>query len=339
MRRRHKKLYQVLQEGQKFVITTHIHPDADAIVSELMMHRFLTERLGKRDVVVVNDAALPRFLRFIPGVEVVKRWGEEGVEGFDTVVVVDVGRVERMGGVGELVRRVKYVVNIDHHRSNKGFGNVSLVNTDASSTGEIIYRFMEDVGFAPDTLDAFYALVSVLSDTGRFTYDNTTPETLRFAADLLEKGVILREIVNGLYRSCSKEQMALQARALASLKTNADGTVAWITLKWRDFEETGADPDETQEFPEIARSLEGVKVGLYVRELKDGRVKVSMRSNCGIDLNRFAVEHGGGGHKAAAGITFSGMSLEETINFVVKKMEARLRRLQSKRFHLNPRRM
>ena len=324
MHRLFLKLRDVLERGKRFLITTHVHPDADAIASELLVRKLLKKRLGK-DVVVINDAEVPGYLKFLPGIEDVRRWGEVSRK-FDVAVVLDVGRVERMGRVREAVEKAECVVNVDHHRSNGGFGDVVIIDTDASSTGELLYRFMKDVGFEIDRLDATYVLVAVLTDTGRFSYDNTKPQTLRIAAELLEYGVNLRDVMNGLYRSCSREQMALQARALASLKTNRDGTVAWVVLRWRDFEETGAHPDDTQEFPEIPRSLRGVKIGFYVRELQDGRVKVSLRSNCGLDLNRFAVAYGGGGHKAAAGITFSGMSLEETERFVVGEIEEWLRR-------------
>ena len=324
MHRHFMRLLDVLEGGKRFLITTHVHPDADAIASELLMRKLLKERLGK-DVVVINDAEVPGYLRFLSGTEEVRRWGEVSGE-YDVAVVLDVGRVERMGRVREAVERTKCVVNVDHHRSNGRFGDVVIVDTDASSTGEILYHFMKDAGFEIDRLDATYVLVAVLTDTGRFSYDNTKPQTLRVAAELLEYGVNLRDVMNGLYRSCSKEQIALQARALASIRTNRDGTVAWIVLRWRDFEETGAHPDDTQEFPEIPRSLSGVKIGLFIRELRDGRVKVSLRSNCGMDLNRFATAYGGGGHKAAAGITFSGMSLEEAERFVVGEIEAWLRR-------------
>ena len=314
-----ERLKKFLSDGESFILTSHIHLDGDSVASELVLAEVL-RRWGKR-VVVVNQDPVPHFLMWLPGAETVGVMNRGSwPDGFDVAVALDVGKKERMGEVEKLVRRAKRLANIDHHRSNDGFGDIAVVDETASSTGEIIFRFMKAVGEPISADVASLLFTAIMTDTGRFSYDNTSPETLRAAAELIEKGAVVQDVVNGVYHNVSRGQMELHSRALRSLRSSADGRVAWVVLRQSDFNEVGAHPDETQDFPEIPRALAGVRVGLYVREIEDGRVKVSMRSNCGVDLNAFARRFGGGGHRSAAGITFAGMEIERVIETVAKAL-------------------
>ncbi|MCX7702863.1 MAG: bifunctional oligoribonuclease/PAP phosphatase NrnA [Planctomycetota bacterium] len=315
----YRDAWKMLEKGKKFLVTSHIYLDGDAVASELVVAKVLRS-LGK-EYVIVNEHAVPRFLRFLPKSAEIKTYSQGTNYEFDTAVVLDIGAWKRMGLVSEMIDLSRHkVLNIDHHCSNDGFGENTLVDSEASSTGEILFHLLKENGFEIDEEAAFLLYVALFTDTGRFTYDNTSPVTLRIAADLLDKGVDTQKVVNEVYRSMTDAQLALQARALSRLAMTGNKKIAWITLYWKDFEETGGEPDDTQEFAEFPRSVAGVVIGMYVREMEDGRVKVSMRSNGGVDLNKFAMRYGGGGHKSAAGITFSGMSVEAVTQFVVSEL-------------------
>jgi len=319
----YKDVFKAFQGGKKFLITSHIYLDGDAIASELVVAKIL--RLMGKEPLIVNEHSVPRFLQFLPKSEDLKTYSEGIDYEFDTAVVLDIGAWKRMGLVSNIIDRNKHhIINIDHHRSNDRVGDCVLIEANASSTGEILYHLLKENSFEIDKETAFLLYAAILTDTGRFTYDNTTATTLRIAADLLDTGIDAQKIANEVYRSITDAQLELQSRALSRLGITDDRKIAWITLYWKDFEETGEGPDDTQEFAEFPRSIAGVVVGMYIRELADGRVKVSMRSNGGIDLNEFAMRYGGGGHKSAAGITFSKMDIQTVTKFVVQEISKEL---------------
>jgi len=319
----YKSIYEAFLRGESFLITSHIHLDGDAVASELVVAKLLRS-LGKKTI-ILNEHEVPDFLRFLPGADGIEVYQEGRKYRFDTAVVLDIGGWKRMGLIATLITEDHTILNIDHHLSNDGFGDVALIDRSASSTGEILYHFFKANSLTIDEETAFLLYTAIFTDTGRFTYDNTTSETLRIAADLLDTGIDAQKIANEVYRSLTSTQLALQTRALSRLAFSRDGRIAYITLYWHDFEELKGKPDDTQEFAELPRSVAGVVVGLYIREMSDGRVKVSMRSNGGINLNEFAVRYGGGGHKSAAGITFEGMTVEEVTDFVLKELSKELK--------------
>lgn len=318
-------VWSAFENGRSFLITSHIHLDGDAVASELVVAKVLCS-LNKKSL-IVNEHSVPHFLRFLPGTSRIRRYGRDLKHDFDTAIVLDIGTWRRIGKVENLIGEGHTVLNIDHHRSNDGFGDIRLIDKTASSTGEILYRLLKANKFCIDEETAFLLYTAIFTDTGRFTYDNTTAETLRIAADLLDVGIDAQKIANEVYRSLTPTQLALLSRASSRLTLSNGGKIAYITLYWRDFEELNGTPDDTQEFAEIPRSVAGVVVGLYIREMEDGRVKVSMRSNGDVDLNAFAMRYGGGGHKSAAGVTFTGMSVEKVTRFIVAELSKELQRL------------
>lgn len=320
-----KKTLQLLRSKTSFLITSHIGIDGDGLASELALARVL-KNMGKK-VQILNDSGTPHAYEFLPDVEKIERYPQVSPREREVTMILDAGKFDRIGSLKEEVSLGRdTVINIDHHRSNKGFGTVSLIDPLISSVGEILFEFFKWARVEIDKTTALLLYVAILTDTGRFTYDNTTARTHRNIGELLEYGIRPEIIANEIYRRFTRGQVELLRRALSALSYTEDGRIAHITLLWKDFDETGASALETQEFVEIARSIDGVRVGIYFRETREkGTVKVSMRSNGGIDLNSFARRFGGGGHRSASGIT-----LQTTIDDAKRRIIASLSKAISK---------
>jgi bifunctional oligoribonuclease and PAP phosphatase NrnA len=294
-----------LQDGERFLLTTHEGPDGDALGSLLALHRVLTE-LGKDSVMFLaaKEFPLPVEYRFLPLEEV---FHEPPVDLVDrTVVFLDCGNIDRMP-VDFLQRDGATVLNLDHHHDNTRFGTVNLVDTEASCTAEIVYRIARRLGaeITPDIASALY--VALVTDTGRFMYENTGPAAHRMAADLIEAGVNVADTFRRLYERVPIEKLRLIARALEHTKRLEDGALAITYISADDYSAAGAEEILTEGIIDYVRALEGTELAAVVRDRADGdrkARKVSLRSTSGaIDVSEIARAHGGGGHARAAGFS------------------------------------
>jgi phosphoesterase RecJ-like protein len=201
-----------------------------------------------------------------------------------------------------------HILNIDHHHDNTRFGTVNLVVPDASCTAEIVFRIAKqlEVEITPETADALY--VALVTDTGRFMYENTTPEAHRMAAELIELGVDVHDVYRRLYEDLPFSRLQLLGRALERVQRHDGGVLTLTNLTRGDYEETGSLETDSEGIVDHIRSVEGTKVAALVRELlsddRAGVQKVSLRSTDGtVDVSRIARAHGGGGHRQAAGFS------------------------------------
>ena len=233
-----------------------------------------------------------------------------------TVVFLDCGNIDRMP-VDFLRRDGIHILNVDHHHDNTRFGTVNLVAADASCTAEIVYGLARELGaeITPRIADALY--VGLVTDTGKFMYENTTPAAHRMAAELIEAGVDPHQVYRRLYEDLPFRRLELLARALASVARYDDGAITMASLARRDFEETGALETDSEGVVDQMRAVEGTKVAALVRELlgddRHGRRKVSLRATDGtVDVSRIARSLGGGGHRQAAGASTE-LPLEELV--------------------------
>ncbi len=261
----------------------------------------LLERLGVR-ARVVNDGPVPSSLRFLPGIERAATFPDGLAEPADLLVTVDCGARELLFGVAEKLRDVP-IANVDHHVGNAGYGRWNWIEPRAAAVGEMIYDLVEACGVVPDAAMATNIYVSLVTDTGRFSFSNTTPRTHEIAARLLRAGVKPDLVSREVYRSRTPGQLALLARTIASLSVHAGGRVATARLTQAMCRECGAAPWDTQEFVDVPKSVRGAEVGLLLRELGDGSIKVSLRSEGGVDVDALARRFGGGGHVRASGCT------------------------------------
>jgi len=209
------------------------------------------------------------------------------------------------------------VVNVDHHASNDRFGDLNWVDPSFSACGEMVWELAKAAGVTPDRNIATCVYTTIVTDTGRFSFSNTTTETHLNAAELISFGVKPGEIHNALFRQRTKEQLAYLAEVLGRIRYSADGQVGWIVIS-KDLEKkTGTPPGDTQEYIDHVKSIKGVRVAVLLKETEEpGKVKVSWRTDAGIDGIVLASKYKGGGHPRASGCTFSG-SLEEAERVII----------------------
>jgi len=216
------------------------------------------------------------------------------------------------------------VINIDHHHDNTRFGDVNLVDVAASSTAEIVYGVALQMGveITPDMAAALY--VGLVTDTGRFSYENTNADTHRIAAALIEAGVDVNDIYRRLYEHVPLEKLRLVARALNAIERPCEG-LAVTYIREADYEATGSGEEMTEGIIDFLRSLDGAKVAAVIRELGSrGRAarKVSLRSSGdGVDVSAIARVHGGGGHVRAAGFS-TDLEKDEIVTFLCSELAA-----------------
>ena len=314
-----------LRSRERFLLTAHEGPDGDALGSLLGMHHLLTQ-LGKDSVMFMaaKEFPLPIEYRFLPLEEV---FHEPPADMADrTVIFLDCGNIDRMPveflSSGDNVR-----LNVDHHHDNTLFGDLNLVDTAASCTAEIVYGLAILLGaeITAEIASAFY--VGLITDTGKFMYENTNARTHRIAAELIDAGVQVDETYRRLYEHVPIEKLRLVSRALEGIERYCDDrlVVAYITAA--DYEASGAGEEMTEGIIDHLRSVEGTKVAALVRDQGDrGRAarKVSLRSSGGeLDVSAIARRRGGGGHKRAAGFS-TDLELDELVGFLCGEVESQL---------------
>jgi bifunctional oligoribonuclease and PAP phosphatase NrnA len=313
-----------LREGEKFLLTTHENPDGDALGSLVAMNETLGS-LGKDTVMFLSaeEFPLPYEYRDLPLGSVSHSLPEDAEE--RTIVFLDCGNLDRMP-VSFLGRDDAHIVNIDHHHDNTRFGTANLVVDGASCTAEIIWELLPDLGveLTPELAEALY--IGLVTDTGKFQYENTTSTSHRMAAELLEHGVDVHNIFRRLYENVPFAKLKLLARMLSRVERHDGGRLTLSYLLRGDYEETGADENYSEGLVDHIRALEGTVVAALVREqLKEGRegvMKVSLRASADeVDVSVIARKEGGGGHRQAAGFSTT-RSLADLTEFLRREIEA-----------------
>lgn len=318
MREYVNEIKNIIDEGTTFLVSSHVYPDGDALGSELALALAL-KGMGKKPAIINADRASEKY-GYLPGFEEIRVFPEGADARFDGAFVLDAGVPARLRKVAGILDGGMPVVNIDHHVSNSRFGTVNVIDPDASSTSEMLYRLFGYMGVELTKEMAINLFAGVATDTGRFSFDNTRAETLEIAADLVRNGADPSVMFNELYRRKSLGEARLLERALSSLRFGENGRFAWIELTARDFEDTGTEPLDTQEFAEIPRSIVGAEVGLFFREEGPENFKGSLRSNSAFNASAFASNFGGGGHPQAAGFTLW-ENIAEARERVLKELE------------------
>ena len=312
-----------LLKAGKMLITTHENPDGDALGSLLAFDEMM-RTLGKDTVMFMSASnfPLPHEYQHLP-LELVQNEPPPDMEE-RIAVFLDCGNIHRMP-VDFLQRDGQHIVNIDHHHDNTQFGTVNLVVADASCTAEILWELSHALGIdlTPSMAEALY--VALITDTGRFMYENTSARSHIMAAELLEAGVDVAAVYRQLYQDLPFPRLKLLARALASVRRYDDGRVTVAHLSRADFGETGAVESDSEGVVDHLRAVEQTKVAVLVRELLDRDCrKVSLRSTDGaIDVSVIARSLGGGGHRQAAGATTK-LPLEQLIEQIRAGVAAQL---------------
>ena len=293
----------VLRTAPEVAIACHVNPDPDAIGSMLGLAAFLRARGIDVTTSYPNvPLGVPRWAALLPGADhlvEVKDFPKEPA----VMVTCDCASEDRLGPLLPAARRARELIWIDHHRSNEGLGTIPLVDPDASSTCEMVWGLIREIGgeIHDDTALCLYA--GLVTDTGRFQYEATRPETLRLAADLREFDFDHSRLVQALYEDNRSEYLRLVGVALGRLRHVPEADLVWTYLTQADLRDSGVLPSETDDLIDVIRTDRDSDVAALVKQQKDGRFKVSVRSRGGHDLAAIAAAFGGGGHRLAAGYT------------------------------------
>jgi phosphoesterase RecJ-like protein len=309
-----ERVLERIRDDARFVLATHDNPDGDALGSLVGMQGLLMA-LGKDSAMFIapDDLPLPNEYRFFalegliqaPPADIAER----------TVVFRDCGNIDRNSA--SVLRDGKHVLNVDHHHDNTCFGTLDYVVPAACCTAEIVWDLMRELGVrpTPDVAQALY--VGLITDTGRFMYENSGPRAHTMAAELIQAGVDVQAVYKKLYEEMPQGKIALLALALGQLQRFDSGELTLAALSAEDFDRADAEESYSEGIIDQLRAVQGTKVAALVRELRSGerkgQRKVSLRAtDDDVDVSQIAREHGGGGHRRAAGFTTE-LSLPELI--------------------------
>jgi phosphoesterase RecJ-like protein len=316
-----------LRRAEKFVVLSHEHPDGDALGSLVAMQGILTE-LGKDSLMFVDpqDFPLPHEYEFLPLSGLIDASPEDIDE--RTIVFLDCGNVERTPAEA-FQREGGRIINIDHHHDNTRFGTINHVMPEASCTAEIIWDLIQGLGVKPTVTIAEALYVGLITDTGRFMYENTSPRAHQMAAALIELGVDVHRIYQRVYEDIPYAKLALLARGLQNVERYDDGRLTLTELRSSDFDAAGAEQSDSEGVIDHLRAVQGTAVAALVRErglngAERPLNKVSLRaSDERVDVSRIARLQGGGGHRQAAGFE-TAMSHDELVGFLREQIAAQL---------------
>lgn len=299
-----QKILGAIRQHQTFCIVGHIRPDGDCIGSQLGLG-YALRNLGKK-VTCWNEDPLPDKLAFLdPSGRFLQR--PRPGRAFDCVIATDCATFERLGSVAPCIGRRKVFINIDHHASNTRYADLNWVSPKEPSTGELIVRLLEAGRWTitPPIADCLFAAVS--TDTGSFQYPSTRPPTFHVAAKLVQCGADLGRICNEVYHSYSLSRVRLLQHVYNEFKLTADDQVAYFWLRRKDYQRTGAKPDDSEGLIDHIRAIQPVVVACLFEEMEPDLTRVSLRSkNERVNVNEIAQKFGGGGHHAAAGARIRG---------------------------------
>jgi bifunctional oligoribonuclease and PAP phosphatase NrnA len=266
------------------------------------------QNAGKK-VTCWNQDPMPRKLAFLDPDHLLQE--PKAKSQFDCVIATDCASFERLGITGKFIYNRRVFINIDHHQSNTRYADVNWINARQPSTGELIYRLLACANWpiTPPIADCLFTAVS--TDTGSFQYPTTRPATYYVGGKLVEKGADLAKVCNEVYQSYPLSRVRLMQHMFNKFRLTHNNQIAYFWLKKRDYERTGAEPDDSEGLIDHIRAIEPVRIAAIFEEIDPNLTRISLRSKDeNVDVNKIAEQFGGGGHKAAAGARITGNPLD-----------------------------
>lgn len=306
-----------IQRGNRFLVTAHARPDGDAVGSTLACGMIL-EQLGKQ-VDLVSCDRVPLIYRELPCAGDI-RYATLVDSTYDAVILLECDGIERsrLAGLGG-----KFLINIDHHTSGRRFADINWIDTDACAVGEMIFRLAQAAGvqITPEMATCLYT--AVLTDTGSFCYSGTDARTFELAGELVRRGANPTSIAQDVYFSNPTSKLLLLGAALSNLRR--EGRLAWMWVTHNDMVRTNAAEEDCEGLVNYVISISGVQVAVFLRELSDHRVRLSIRSKGQVNVASLAERFGGGGHEHASGCTLEGplpSAAEEILDCLRQHLQA-----------------
>ena len=300
-------IWRLFLKSNSIVLTTHVRPDGDGLASELALYHMLSS-MGKK-VDIINQDKTPEMYKWLPGADriVTLEDGEPApAERVDMAVLLDCSSRERIGKVQEYIQGAKLIISLDHHEDSECFRDTCLVDTDASSIGELLYFLIPDIHSRLTREIATCIYASIMTDTGSFAYSNTTPRVFEVVSNLLEFGVQADSVFRKTYYNKRINHFRLLAKALSLLRTDDSKRIAYVLLPASVYRRTGAVEEDNEGILEVLRGMSGIELIIMLRQIEGNRVKGSLRSLGSVNCNHLAKLFGGGGHPKASGFVVTG---------------------------------
>jgi bifunctional oligoribonuclease and PAP phosphatase NrnA len=312
-----EQIGQALREHQQFAVLGHVRPDGDALGSQLALGLSL-KKLGK-DVRIWNEDGMLEKYSFLPSANLLTKPPAEP-EDVDVAIALDTAIENRLGTALPAVRSAKIWINIDHHPSNPGYGDIAHIDPKAPATGQILFELVKSQKLPVDPAIAENLYVAISTDTGSFQYPNTTARTFEIAAELVRAGVDIGRVSQLTYENYPRRRIELLRDLLGTMRFDANDRVASFSLSLEVAKTLGVFPEDNEGLIDHLRAIRGVVVAVFFEELADGKVRVSMRSkNEKVNVCAICEKFGGGGHVLAAGARVRG-TLAEVENKILEEV-------------------
>ena len=297
----------LIGEASTIAICAHTNPDGDALGSQLALKLIIEQRWPRKQVtcLLADDDPTPRIYRFLAGADQLVP-ASEYVEDPDLFISVDLSIAHRLNNGEAVMRRAKRVAIIDHHPCEHPYGDVALIRPGAAAAGVIIAEFAQHLGVEVTPGVAQCLFCAIVTDTGRFQYQNADAEAFAVASMLVAQGASPSDVSLNVYQSFRLQFLHLKSAVMGRITTFEHGRIAYSYATIADLERTGASLDESDGLVDVVRSVAGSEVALFIKEVPGGKVRGNLRSKGAHDISGVARALGGGGHRAASGFTIEG---------------------------------
>lgn len=309
----------IIEKSKSIYLVAHVNPDGDAIGSTYGMY-FALKSIGKDAHVIMPEYS--ETFSFLPDIKKICE-KDVYVEEYDLLIALDSSDKSRLAISEEAFSRAKNIIMLDHHQISHPYGDVRYINDKMSSASEVVFNFIKYLGIKFDSNIATYIYTGIMTDTGSFNYSNTSPDTHRAVAELIEAGADYVTVCKKINDTIGEEKLKLIAKTIDNMEVYLDGKLRYSLVDYDTIDSLGLDEEDAEGMTNYMRMVKGTEVGIYIREKKDGTYKVSMRSNGKVDISKIAIANGGGGHPRAAGFTIY-ENLEKVKEEVINAVEVML---------------
>lgn len=311
-----------LRQANTIALVSHVRPDGDAVGSLLGLA--LSLRLLGKTVHPMLEDGVPDNLLFLPGTDLVTRPTGEVLDGIDLAVALDTATHERTGeGCVKAFSRAGKLLNIDHHGSNPGYGDLHYIDSREPAVGQIIYNLLQETGLPMDDAVRQHLFAAISTDTGSFQFACTTARSHRIAAEMIDDGLDIATLCRSLYHTYPKRRLRLMQALLNEMTFSADDRIVSWTLTQKLMDEVGVQPGDTEGLIDTLRAVDSVISAVIFEEVPDGRIRVSARSkDTRLNVANICLQFGGGGHAMAAGARIKGTAPEVAARFLAPLEEA-----------------
>lgn len=293
-----KEAKEIVNNSKSIYVVAHINPDGDAIGSTCAIY-YALKKIGKEVHVVMPSYS--NVFEFLPGTE--SCISSIDVDEYDLLIALDSSDYTRLAISEDEFNRAKKVIMLDHHQISRPYGDFRYINDKKSSASEIAYLFIKYLGIEIDKDMATLLYAGIMTDTGSFNYNNTTSDTLRVVADLIDCGAESVNVCKRLNDTMKENKLKLIAKTVDNMEVFYNGKMRYSYVGFEDINNLGIHDEDAEGMTNYLRAVEGTEVAVYVRGKSDGSLKVSMRSGGNVDISKIAIAFGGGGHPRAAGYT------------------------------------